>query len=240
MEINYNIFIKKSKKMLSTIKKEYEFIIKNYNEKAILKKSYTIKAKKNISLSEKKYINAVIKQFFDPTLKQISLLIDNGLLAWDSAIEEIDLKDIQNNDKKVEDLLYESWEKLYIYKTIKYNLIMSFIMQIYLYIEKELSVFLFSKYKNKNLSTFFSCIDILEKEGKHIDKCIKEKIDLYRNIINVYKHGKGTSFDELQKKYPQILNIHTETTDLSFIFNLKFISFEDIYNTLYQFIEELY
>lgn len=54
MEINYNIFIKKSKKMLSTIKKEYEFIIKNYNEKVILKKSYPIKFKKDISLSEKK------------------------------------------------------------------------------------------------------------------------------------------------------------------------------------------
>ena len=85
----------------------------------------------------------------------------------------------------------------------------------------------------------FSCINVIEKERKYIDKNIKAKIDMYRNIINVYKHGKGNSFDELKEKNCHVLNSCYDSNDLSFVFNLKFVSFEELYNTLINFINEL-
>ena len=40
MDLNYNVFVNKTKIMLKTIKKEYEIIIQNYSEEKIIKKSY--------------------------------------------------------------------------------------------------------------------------------------------------------------------------------------------------------
>ena len=34
------------------------------------------------------------------------------------------------------------------------------------------------KYKSENLNTMFSCINVIKKEGKYIDKDIKTKIDM--------------------------------------------------------------
>ena len=116
---------------------------------------------------------------------------------------------------------------------------MSFIIQIYLFTKKEIAMFLNQKYKSENLNTIFSCINVIEKEGKYIDKDTKTKIDMYRNIINVYKHGKGKSFDELKEKNCYVLNSCYDSNYLSFVFNLKFVSFEELYNTLINFINEL-
>lgn len=116
---------------------------------------------------------------------------------------------------------------------------MSFIIQIYLFAEKEIAMFLNQKYKSENLNTIFSCINVIEKEEKYIDKDIKTKIDMYRNIINVYKHEKGKSFDELKEKNCYVLNYCYDSNYLSFVFNLKFVSFEELYNILINFINEL-
>ena len=48
--------------------------------------------------------------------KQISILIDSGIISWDSAIEPISLNDINKDIKDFKHLIYESWEKLYVYK----------------------------------------------------------------------------------------------------------------------------
>ena len=80
---------------------------------------------------------------------------------------------------------------------------------------------------------------VIGAEWEYIDKDIKTKIDMYRNIINVYKHGKGKSFDELKEKNCYVLNSCYDSNDLSFVFNLKFVSFEELYNTLINFINEL-
>lgn len=239
MELDYSILVKKCKKMLKVIKKEYSTIIKYYSDDKIIKKSYPIKAKESSNKAEKDYAESIIQQFFNPTLDKISFLIDKGLVTWDDATEEIDLEEIRSNSKSVSSLLYESWEKLYIYKHIRYDLIMSFIIQIYLFIEKEVSIFLSDKYKNKNLSTLFSCIKLIEKEGKNIDENIKNKLDMYRNIINVYKHGNGTSLDELKKNHINILNNCFTSNDLSFIFNLEFVSVEELYEIMNSFLDEL-
>lgn len=239
MELDYSIFVKKIKRMLEVIKKEYDIIIQRYSEEKIIKESYPIKAKDSSNEKEKVYIDSILKQFFEPTLEPMSTLIDNGIMTWDSAIEKVNLDDIGNNSKDVKYLIYESWERLYIYKRIKYNLVMSFIMQIYLFTEKEISIFLDQKYKNKNLNTIFSCIDVIEKEGKEIDESTKAKIDMYRNIINVYKHGNGQSLNEIKQKNANILNACCESNDLSFVFNLKFVSFEELYETILNFVNQL-
>ena len=239
MELDYSLLVKKCKKMLKIIKKEYSTIIKCYSDDKIIKKSYPIKAKESSNKAEKEYADSIIQQFFYPTLEKIAVLIDKGLLTWNNAIEEINLEEIRSNSKSVDSLLYESWEKLYIYKHIRYDLIMSFIIQIYLFIEKEASIFLSEKYKNKNLSTLFSCIKLIEKEGKNIDENIKNKLDMYRNIINVYKHGNGTSLDELKKNHINILNNCFESNDLSFLFNLEFVSVEELYEIMNSFLDKL-
>lgn len=181
MDLNYNVFVNKTKIMLKTIKKEYEIIIQNYSEEKIIKKSYSIKSRDSLNNKEKEYVDSILEQFFEPSLKQISILIDNGIISWDSAIEPISLNDINKDIENFKHLIYESWEKLYVYKHIKYDLIMSFIIQIYLFTEKEIAMFLKQKYKSENLNTMFSCINVIEKEGKYIDKDIKTKIDIYRN-----------------------------------------------------------
>ena len=239
MELDYNVFVNKTKIMLKTIKEEYEIIIQNYSEEKIIKKSYSIKSRDSLNNKEKEYVDSILEQFFEPSLKQISILIDSGIISWDSAIEPISLNDINKDIEDFKHLIYESWEKLYVYKHIKYDLIMSFIIQIYLFTEKEIAMFLKQKYTSENLNTMFSCINVIEKEGKYIDKDIKAKIDMYRNIINVYKHGKGKSFDELKEKNCHVLNSCYDSNDLSFVFNLKFVSFEELYNTLINFINEL-
>jgi len=126
MDLNYNIFVNKTKIMLKTIKKEYEIIIQNYSEEKIIKKSYSIKSRDSLNNKEKEYADSILEQFFEPSLKQISILIDSGIISWDSAIEPISLNDINKDIKDFKHLIYESWEKLYVYKHIKYDLIYEF------------------------------------------------------------------------------------------------------------------
>ena len=117
MDLNYNVFVNKTKIMLKTIKKEYEIIIQNYSEEKIIKKSYSIKSRDSLNNKEKEYADSILEQFFEPSLKQISILIDSGIISWDSAIEPISLNDINKDIKDFKHLIYESWEKLYVYKT---------------------------------------------------------------------------------------------------------------------------
>lgn len=145
MELDYNVFVNKTKIMLKTIKEEYEIIIQNYSEEKIIKKSYSIKSRDSLNNKEKEYVDSILEQFFEPSLKQISILIDSGIISWDSAIEPISLNDINKNIEDFKHLIYKSWEKLYVYKHIKYDLIMSFIIQIYLFTEKEIAMFLKQK-----------------------------------------------------------------------------------------------
>ena len=137
MDLNYNVFVNKTKIMLKTIKKEYEIIIQNYSEEKIIKKSYSIKSRDSLNNKEKEYADSILEQFFEPSLKQISILIDSGIISWDSAIEPISLNDINKDIKDFKHLIYESWEKLYVYKHIKYDLIMSFIIQIYIFMANQ-------------------------------------------------------------------------------------------------------
>lgn len=53
---------------------------------------------------------------------------------------------------------------------------------------------------------FNDIIDLLESFGWGIrDRNYFELLDACRVVVNVYKHGDGSSFDELKKKYPEYL-----------------------------------
>jgi len=51
---------------------------------------------------------------------------------------------------------------------------------------------------------------------------------MYRNVINVHKHGEGVSFEEVKKNHPAILNNdRLYYNDSTFIFNLELINFDN-------------
>lgn len=241
MDKDYDIYIKKVRKMLGYIKKEHDSVMKNYNEKNIMKKSYPVSVAKHASKEQRKDINKFLKSLFDPSLKTISPLIEKGFILWAETDKKLDLNEILEGKKHTEDLIYESWEKLYIYKNIKYNLTFSFIIQAYLFIERETISFLQQKYNDLKTKTLFSAIKIIENNLKiGISSSIKADLDMYRNIINVHKHGEGTSFDELRKNHSDILNNNKITyNDSTFIFDLDLINFENFYKLIKRFLIEL-
>ena len=89
MELDYNVFVNKTKIMLKTIKEEYEIIIQNYSEEKIIKKSYSIKSRDSLNNKEKEYVDSILEQFFEPSLKQISILIDIPEKEANSIISDI-------------------------------------------------------------------------------------------------------------------------------------------------------
>lgn len=241
MDKDYNIFIKKIEKMMGYIKKEHDIVMKNYNERNIMKKSYPIRVTKLASKEQKKYVNKFLKFFFDSSLKIMSPLIEKGFIIWTEADKKTDLKEILKNKKQAKNLIYESWEKLFIYKNIQYNLTFSFIIQAYLFIERELISFLQQKYNDLNTKTLFSAIKIVEnKLNRKISSSIKTDFDMYRNIINVYKHGEGDSFEMLKKNHSNILNNDELTyNDSTFIFNLELINFDNFYCLTKKLLDEM-
>lgn len=241
MDKDYNIFIKKIEKMMGYIKKEHDIIMKNYNERNIMKKSYPIRVTKLASKEQKQYVNKCLKSFFEPSLKVMSPLIEKGFIMWAETDKQTDLKDILKNKEQAKNLIYESWEKLFIYKNIKYNLTFSFIIQAYLFTEREITSFLQQKYNDLNTKTLFSAIKIVEnKLERKISSSIKTDLDMYRNIINVYKHGEGDSFEMLKKNHSNILNNDKLTyNDSTFIFNLELINFDNFYCLIKKLLDEM-
>ena len=173
-------------------------------------------------------INKELEDIFIPTLKTISPMLDDGIIELYHIEEPIKLSFILNSTKSIKELIYESWDRLYTFKYIKYNIIMSFIMQLYLTLERELN----------NLTkeqALFTSIKFLESEY-HIsfDIDIKENLNKYRHIINVYKHGYGESYLEIEKNYFSILKFKLlkDSNDTVFLFNLNKVNFDDLYSTI--------
>ena len=81
-------------------------------------------------------------------------------------------------------------------------------MQIYLFFERELSKYIINKYNlNDNYISLFYGINIIEGTEKiETNSSIKRELDLYRNIINIYKHGYGDSYKRVKESNPDILN----------------------------------
>lgn len=241
MDRDYDIFIKKVRKMLIYIDKEHNSVMKNYSEEKIIKRSYPLKATKRANNEQKKIVNNYLTEIFKPSLKIIASLIDKGIIEWAETDDGVKLTELLENKKQLVDLIYESWERMYIYKNIKYNLCLNFIIQTYLFIEKEVISFIRQKYKDSDAKTLFSAIKIIEDRlGIQITSSIKSDIDMYRNVINVHKHGEGASFEELKKNHATILNNDKLSyNDSTFIFNLELINFDNFYQLLKKFLSEL-
>lgn len=67
----------------------------------------------------------------------------------------------------------------------------------------------------------------------------KKNLDMYRNIINVYKHGYGQSYVEIEKEYPTIIqfNLLQDSSNTVFLFKLDIVNFENLYKTIISIIE---
>jgi hypothetical protein len=241
MDNQLNIFTKKIRKMLKYIKKENDYIMKRYSDDNIKKLSLPLRPSKKANKKENENINETLNRVFNPSLTIISQMIDNGIIEWAEASKEINLKDILDNKDSISGLIYESWDKLYILKHISYNFNLNFIMQSYLYLEKELIIFIKENYDNNfDSKTLFSAIKYIEKKFKlKINFKTKRELNLYRNVINVHKHGTGDSLLEIKKDYYILNNVNTSCNDSSFVFNLKYINFKKLYIIINSFLDEI-
>ena len=241
MKNKFKIYKDKIIRMIDFIKLEYSNIILEYSEDKIIQKSLPLKATEKLEEKQKDIINKFLYSVFSPSLEKMSEMIDSGIIEWSEIAKDVEIEDVANNKELIIEFFYQSHEKLYIYKQIKYNLTFDFLMQMYLFFEKEMVIFLESNFKDlTKCSNIFTVIQILEHElGYEIDTEIKKGIDLYRKIINVYKHGYGESFISIANSNPEILNFTEKDKDMSFVFKLDKINIEELYKYIVDFLENI-
>ena len=195
-------FNKKIDTIISYVMKEYEDIISIYNTNNLYKKCISLKPTKKCDEKEKEFVQKSLDEFFMPYLKIMTDIIDNGLVDFDSIIDELILSE-PNMKKLMEQLINKSLDKLYFYMYIRYNITLSFIMQIYLIFEKEFVEFSIKVFSTSS-RTILNLISKIEKTyNLKIDDNIIKLLNKYRLIININKYGYGTSYEEL-KKFKQI------------------------------------
>ncbi len=56
MDIDYDIFVKKVRKMLRYIENEHNLVMKNYSEEKIIKRSYPLRIAKHANNEQKKML----------------------------------------------------------------------------------------------------------------------------------------------------------------------------------------
>ena len=64
-------------------------------------------------------------------------------------------------------------------------------------------------------------------------------MDLYRNIINNYKHGYGDSYKKVKESNPDILNHIDGDYDMYFVLNIKKININQLINNIEKLLLEL-
>jgi hypothetical protein len=228
-------------RMIKFIRNEYELLDKNYSVQKIIKKSIPIKVSKNVDKKDKKQYEKIIHLTFYPILHKMSEMIDDNIIEWSEVSKQVELEDIKKDNEKIVELFYESCEKLYIYKKIRYNLFFDFLMQIYSFFEREMSKFIINSFNYKSdYISLFSSIRIIETNKKiTINSDIKQNLNLYRNIMNVYKHGSGDSYEKIKSTNPDILNIIDYDNDMYFVLNLKKINIDQFINSIEKMLNEL-
>ena len=165
MKNKFKIYKDKIIRMIDFIKLEYSNIILEYSEDKIIQKSLPLKATEELEEKQKDIINKFLYSVFSPSLEKMSEMIDSGIIEWSEIAKDVEVEDVANNKELVIEFFYQSHEKLYIYKQIKYNLTFDFLMQMYLFFEKEMVIFLESNFKDfTKCSNIFTVIQILEHE----------------------------------------------------------------------------
>lgn len=236
MKNEFKIFSDKIIKMMKFIKIEYDKVNINYEENLILKKCIPLTASSNIEETKQQDINNLLYMLFSPSLTEMSKMIDDGIIEWSEVSKNVDLHKIPDDKVAAKDdileLFYSAHERLYLYKKIKYNLFFDFLMQMFLFFEEEINKYV-QRNINYNSDNIYSSIKSIEQKFLfNMDEEIKNKLFLYKDIINVYKHGFGRSFKKISKLCPEILNYKEEYDDMSFVFNLNKISIKEFIDTL--------
>lgn len=236
-------FIGKCNKMMNYIKKEYQKIIENYSDEELYIKCIPLRIPTKFDYQKQIEMKKQIDKIFNPEINRIKELIEKGLVVWDKPQKwlKTPLKVTPLNAKELtEKAIYESLDRLYILIHIKYNIMLNFILQLYLFFERELNIFLIDD-NVPNDGNLFKNIRRLEKKYNiKIDDNLKKNIDLYKDIINVHKHGNGDSFNKILAKRKDILNV-TEiyNNDSAFAFNTKKVNFESFYNIINMLLEDI-
>lgn len=224
---------------LENLKAEFDIIIKNYTKEAIINKSINVRPSKNLPKYEKKELKKYIFNLYQPHLDVIYDMIDDGLIKSDGLKEEtIDVSNLSDEEQELM-MIYSCWDTIYMYISIKNNLILSFIMQGYLLIEREMIKYILRKFEKKCVN-LFSALKYIEKQCKmKFTSELKEKINMYKDIINIYKHGEGESFNNIKENHKEILNYTIEDIDPIFIFKKDIINFDDFYSCIQLLLKEL-
>lgn len=237
--MSYTNFSKNCKEMMYILKKESDRIIKSFNKTRIFYKSLPVKTSKKCNTKQKGEINNFLKSLFYPIFDVITPLIQDGLLISKQDVWH-DRDDDWNFVNNIHDI---ALGRLYTFLYLKYNLNLSLIMQFYLLFEQNLINYLHEEKKFSKNSLFDVCA-FLEKEDIIIDSKIKDKLYMYKCVINVYKHGYGESYNIIRNKYPYILTNQNETNNkttddknFAFVFNLDKISIKEIYDTIISFLK---
>lgn len=213
----YENFSNRVIKIIQRLKLEYNCIIKEYDKPKLMKK--LLMDNDNF---DKKNLTTFLNYLED--------MIDSSVIKIDYFPEVFD-----SDSNYLNEIMFS----FYTLRFIRYNIIMSFIMQSYIIFEKELIFFVKDTFDDIKCNNLFDCIRKLKKE-KIIskDSDIEKTFDKYRNIINVYKHGDGTSFRWLEDYYINTIDIlgNVSNKESSFIFDLNRISVEEICDSIIDFL----
>ena len=243
MKKEFKVFSEKIKKMLNFMNSEYEKVNLNYEDDLILKKCIPLVASSKLEKSKQNDINEFLYMLFSPSLSEMSKMIEKGIIEWSEVSKNIDLDKIPDDEiaakEDILELFYSAHERLYFYKKIKYNLFFDFLMQMYLFFESEINKFV-QRNINYNSVSLCSSIKYIEQAFSFsIDDKIKKEIYLYKDIINVYKHGFGRSFKKIVRSNSEIFNYTEEYEDMSFVFDLNKISINDFIIMINEFMKNI-
>lgn len=224
-------FTKLFANMLKIMKKEFERMLDEFDKQYVYEMSLPLKPSSKCPEDQKEKIESIIKAEFYKYFDAISPLINMGMITY-----EFNCRCNENNDD-LTTLSYEAIDKFYTYEYIKYNLNLSFLTQMYLFFEQNLLNYLF-KARNIEKENLLEAVKLLESDGCVFKKETKNTLNMYRLVMNVYKHGFGISYNEISKKYPNILNDYNNqnTKEYAFIFDLNKISIRELYDVILEFL----
>lgn len=223
MLYEYETFLTKLKLILNSVVKEYDSIIKEYDTSRTYEKSVEY-LNENYDYKNINDLKNNLKIF----LEENTSMIDNAcatLRPYPGNLDDYELNFVY----KVSDIYYSL-------RYVRYNIIMSFIMQIYLIFEKELVYFVNDNYNmlydnNKIVNNLFNALIYFEKQNKYkYESKYKKVFEKYRNVINVYKHGDGISMEKLKLSYPNMINFFGVSGE--FLINLNKISVDELYDSI--------
>lgn len=222
-DMEYKDIAKHVKELLRIVYTEFGSMLKKYDKNYIYKKSIPYKVSKK-HLDQKDQINNQLKKIYFPVFDTLYPMIQCGII-------ECVPENNEENELLKSNVLNDGMERLYSFQLFRYNLQLSFIMQLYLFVEQNMVKF-FYQYFGIECNTILDLVKKLEHNYKFTGE-VKNKINMYKDIINVFKHGYGNSYNNIANNYKYILNKYNNqfTKNNDFIFDSNTISLKELYDT---------